>query len=177
MPRARDVFIFIAHQLVATLGVSVAAGFATAVSFGMLRLLDSGLFSSHNAYWLATEVPYFPVQIIWGFWLGWLLQRRLQHRSMLWVWVLPFLSLCYAIVVGPIFILHPDSIIVQAGGGFSSLSHYFGQGCGAKDLCLDQLVFTMPFYASVAYAFGALLARKVHPRINSPQRESMPAPA
>jgi hypothetical protein len=167
MPRAKDILIFVAHQLVATLGVGIAAGLATAVSFGMLRLLDSGLFSSHNAHWLATEVPYFPVQVIWGFWLGWLLQRRFQHLSMLWVWVLPFLSLCYAIVVGPIFVLHPDSIIVQAGGGFSSLSHYFGRGCNSKDLCMDQLVFTMPFYASVAYAFGALLAQKVHPKMNS----------
>jgi hypothetical protein len=34
---------------------------------------------------------------------------------------------------------------------------------------MDQMAFTMPFYASVAYAFGALLERKVHPKINSSQ--------
>jgi hypothetical protein len=88
---------------------------------------------------------------------------------MLWVWVLPFLSLCYAIFAGPIFVLHPDSIIAQASGGFSSLSHYFGRGCSPRELCMDQMAFTMPFYASVAYAFGALLERKVHPKINSSQ--------
>jgi hypothetical protein len=64
MPRAKDILIFVAHQLIATLGVGIAAGLATNVSFAMLRPLGSSLFSWHNAHWLATEVPHFPVQVI-----------------------------------------------------------------------------------------------------------------
>jgi hypothetical protein len=177
MPRVKDVFVFVGHEFMATLGVGISAAFVTDFSFATLRPLGSRLFSSYNASWLVTELPYFPMQIILGLWLGWSFRRRFQHHSMLWVWVLPFLILCYAVIAGPIIMLHPDSIIAQAGGGFSPLSHYFGRGCDPRDLCLDQLMFTMPFYASVAYALGALLARNAPPKINSFQRESTSEPS
>ena len=82
---------------------------------------------------------------------------------MLWVWVLPALILCYAMIaepnISPVF----TSAIVLAERNKSVWSHFFGSGCRAdlSDRCSDQLMFTMPFYASAAYWLGALLARKL----------------
>ena len=121
----------------------------------------ASLFVSYNASILLTELHYFPMQIILALWTGWSFGRRFQHRSMLWVWVLPFLLLCYAVVAIPT--LAPDivftSVITQATGNHSSLSHYFGSGCLVENGCIDQLIITMPFYVSVFYSLGALLAR------------------
>jgi|SRR6516164_11276104 len=44
------------------------------------------------------------------------------------------------------------------------LSFYFGWGCQPRAHCLVQLMITMPFYASVAYSLGALVARKAQPK-------------
>ena len=44
----------------------------------------------------------------------------------------------------------------------SSLKHYFGAACRVRDPCMDQLIFTMPFYASLAYSAGALLAQRFY---------------
>jgi hypothetical protein len=72
-----------------------------------------------------------------------------------------FPNLCYAVVAVPRFT--PDivftSVIMQATGNHSSLSHYFGTDCHLENGCIDQLIITMPFYVSVFYSLGALLAR------------------
>jgi hypothetical protein len=57
----------------------------------------------------------------------------------------------------PVFI----SAIALAARNKSVWSHFFGLGCRAEDRCFDQIVFTMPFYASAAYSLGALLARRM----------------
>ena len=50
----------------------------------------------HFVHWVLTENPFYPLQIVAGVYFGWLLGRRLQHRSMLWIWVLPLAILVYA---------------------------------------------------------------------------------
>jgi hypothetical protein len=85
---------------------------------------------------------------------------------MLWIWIIPLVILCYAVLeirtVTPHWI--PSSL--QAGAGQSKLTHYFGFGCNPYNgLCLDQLILTMPFYASTFYSIGALLASKWRPDI------------
>src|SRR3954454_23894141 len=75
---------------------------------------------------------------------------------MLWVWVLPLAVLCFALIA-----FNPEwtSVLARPSTVGSRLSHYFGWGCQPRAHCLDQLVITMPFYSSVAYSLGALLAR------------------
>ena len=110
-------------------------------------------------HWILTENPFYPVQIVAGLYLGWLLGRRLQHRSMLWIWVLPLAILCYWFAA-----LHLPSelasIFARPATLQDRLSFYFGWGCQPRAHCIVQLVITMPFYASTAYSLGALLARK-----------------
>jgi hypothetical protein len=167
--RLKGVLVFVLHQLIGTWGVAVAAVPLAFISFGILHPLNPRLFVAHNAHVLLTELPYFPMQIVLGLWTGWAFSRRFHHRSMLWVWVLPFLILCYAVIAVPT--LAPDliikSVIEQSAGSQSPLSHYFGSGCSVKNRCVDQLLITMPFYVSVSYSLGALLARrlgrKTHP--------------
>jgi hypothetical protein len=53
------------------------------------------------------------------------------------------------------------SVFDHSAASFSSLRHYFGSGCSVRERCLDQMMFTVPFYTSVAYALGAVLQRTV----------------
>jgi hypothetical protein len=158
----RGVLVFAMHQLIGTLGVGMAVGPLAFVSFEILRPLNPRLFVSHNVHVLLTELPYFPMQIVLALWCGWSFSRRFHHRSMLWVWVLPFLILCYAVAAVPT--LTPDlvftSVVMKASGNQSPLFHYFGSGCSVENRCFDQLLVVMPFYASVSYSLGALLARR-----------------
>jgi len=56
-------------------------------------------------------------------------------------------------------IMAPPSLSVQiAQESQNPFWHYFGWGCRPKERCIDQLVITMPFYASVAYSLGARLS-------------------
>jgi len=160
-PWVKTALTFVAHQFIGTWGVAIAAPPLAYFSFGILHPLNPHLFTSHDVSVLLTKLPYFPIQIVLGLWLGWSIGRRFQHRSMLWVWVLPLAFLCYALLAIPT--LTPSQVppMFQAGLGESRLSHYFGRGCSAVRRCGDQLLVTMPFCASVAYSVGALLARKV----------------
>jgi hypothetical protein len=159
MGRVRKLLIFLGHEFVSTWGVGISAALVTAFSFAILRPLAPRLFDSHKASWLLTETPYFPVQIILGLWLGRWIWRRFQHSSMFWVWLPAVLILSCAILKGPVFMLKPESALEQVSFAHYTLRHYFGSGCSPRDFCEDQLVFTMPFYSSVAYALGAFAAR------------------
>jgi hypothetical protein len=133
-------------------------------AFGIFSLFDAlpnfGNWkpSLRFVHWVLTENPFYPVQIIVGLYFGWLLGRRFNHRSMLWIWILPLAILIYAFAATP---THSPwaSILARPDTVQSRLSYYFGWGCQLRARCLDQLLITMPFYASVAYSFGALRAR------------------
>jgi len=158
------VLIFVVHQIVGTWGIAFLA------SFGLFSLFDAipdflgWKPPVRFVYWLLTENPFYPAQIVAGLYLGWLLGRRFQHKSMLWIWVLPLAALCCALMVGPIG-LFPQRIpqwtsaLARHSAVGSRLSYYFGRGCQPRAHCVDQLLITMPFYASAAYSLGALLAR------------------
>jgi hypothetical protein len=157
--RVRDFFIFISHQLLGSWGIAALA------ALGMFSLFDvphaAGLKPSMRpVYWLLTENPFYPVQILTGLYFGWFLSRRFPHKSMVWVWILPLLLLAYLFLAGPVIspwasqLIRPESL----RGKFR---FYFGWGCRPRERCIDQLLLTMPFYASAAYSFGALLARSM----------------
>ena len=152
--RLKSVLIFVMHQLLGTWGIALFAYFLGSSVFELFGLFGRS-YSMRPLHWILTETPFFPVQIALGLYFGWLLGRRLKHRSMVWVWIIPGLILCYAVVAVPNLSPEPTSVLVHSGG---SLSHYFGWGCQPKDRCLDQLLITMPSYAATAYSIGARLA-------------------
>jgi hypothetical protein len=124
-----------------------------------------------QAEWVLYGTPYFPSQLGLALIVGWVLSGAFQHRSMLWVWILPFLALCSAIIGFPWTIDAPiewsvyppiDHLTMAqcAQLDFSRrLAHLFGWGMGIQPF--NQVAVTLPFYSATAYSLGALLARKV----------------
>jgi hypothetical protein len=158
--KARLGAIFLMHQIIGIWVTIRSAPILTASAVNLLRLLGFHL-TKADYYWVLNGTPYFPVQIGEGLLLGWILGRYLRHRSMLWVWVLPFIYLCYAIVAIPT--LNPDVTppAFQAGIGQSRLTHYLGWGCQPVNHCYDQEVVTSLAYAAGAYSLGAFAAEKL----------------
>src|SRR5713101_4514389 len=157
--RAKSALIFVVHQIMGTWGIAFLA------SFGLFSLFDAIPDSAgwkppmHFVHWILTENPFYPVQIVAGLYLRWLLSRRFLHKSMLWIWVLPLAAVCCALMVGPIGLFPQWTSALARPSTVGSLSYYFGRGCQPRAHCIDQLMITMPFYASAAYSLGALLAR------------------
>ncbi len=160
---SRGVLFFILHQFISTLGIIVLAAYLTAYVFDVVHLFGRS-FPSKTMYWILTGTPYYPVQFGVALLLGWLIGRRVQHRAMLWVWVLPLAYLTYAVIAIPTLVPNLIPPAYQAGIGESRLKHYFGWGCGGVHPCFDQAAITLLFYAAVAYSVGALLSRKVPKR-------------
>jgi hypothetical protein len=148
---SKSLSVFVIHQFIATWGIAISANILGTSIYGLF----SRFVSLRSVHWILTETPFFPVQIALGLFYGWMLWRRFKHHSMLWVWVIPTIILCYAVVAFPTLVPHMTSVLNQTGSPFS---HYFGWGCQPKDRCFDQLLVTMPFYTATAYSLGAMLA-------------------
>jgi hypothetical protein len=156
--RGKSLLVFVFHQFVGTWGVAFLAAFGLSSLFDVLPDFGGWKPSMRFVHWVLTENPFYPMQIVAGLYFGWLLGRRFQHRSMVWIWLLPLAILDYAFVATPV--VSPwASILVRPDTLQSRLSFYFGWGCQPRARCIDQLLITMPFYASVSYSLGALLAR------------------
>jgi hypothetical protein len=154
----QGIVLFVFQQYFSTWGIIILAASLTDYIFDLLHLFRKTL-PSTTMYWILTGTPYYPIQIGLGLLLGWLIGRRVRHRAMVWVWVLPFAYLSLALIASPQWI--PP--------GESRWKHYFGWGYGGMHPCFDQAVITLPFYAAAAYSVGALLARKMpkHPHLAS----------
>jgi len=154
------VLTFAAHQLVGTWGMAFFAAFALGSLVDLIP--DSLAWKPFMRFfhWILTENPFYPVQIIAGLYAGWRLGLRYQHKSMFWVWLMPLALLLYAVLTGFVLIPELSSILARPLTFRDRISHYFGWGCQPRAHCLDQLIITMPFYASVSYSLGALLARR-----------------
>ena len=159
MARAKSLVVFALHQLVGAWGIAFLAAFGLFELFDALTKISPWKPSTRFVHWVLTENPFYPLQTVAGLYCGWLLGRRFQHRCMLWIWIFPLAILAYAFVATPLVspyasvLLRPESVQAR-------ISFYFGWGCQPRERCIDQLLITMPFYASVAYSLGALLARK-----------------
>jgi hypothetical protein len=158
----KSVLIFVMHQFIGMWGPGMVAYF-----LGTSVYEDLDLFhwypSTRYLYRILSGNPYYLAQIVVGLGLGWSLGRRFQQRSMVWVWVIPLMILCYAVIS-----FTPEWTSVLAGPSTSRLSHYFGwegtiRGHCRDSHCMDQLVITMPFYAAVAYSIGGWFGLK-HPK-------------
>lgn len=123
------------HTLLSTAGTLILSGVVTFAAVGSAR-----------GRWILIETPYYPVQVSVGFAIGIVAFRRLRHRIMEWVWVLPFSILCVYFVSSTL----PIGL---------RLEHFFGWQCRPEQRCLDQLSFTLPFYASASYSLGAFVGK------------------
>jgi hypothetical protein len=130
-PRTRIVASFIIHQVVGTLGVAVTVPFFVIFVADFLRLFGKTI-PMREFHWILTETGYFPLQIAFALFLGWLLGRDLKRKAMLWVWAIPFAILCYAVVAVPTVSPFPVPSTFQAGIGQSRLRHYFAPGCASE---------------------------------------------
>lgn len=159
MTHAKSLLVFAFHQIIGTWGIAFLAAFGLFELFDLLTAISPWKPSLRFVHWILTENPFYPVQITVGLYFGWLIGRRLQHRCMLWIWIFPLAILGYAFMATPH--LSPyASVLARPDSAPARFSFYFGWGCQPRERCLDQLLVTMPFYASVAYSLGALLARK-----------------
>jgi|SRR5882762_7412129 len=159
-PSIRLICIFVMHQLTGTWGIALLASFLSRSSLGLAQSIGRLPFLTF-LHRLFAYSPYFPIQIALGLYTGWLLRRQFDHRSMLWIWVIPLLILGYVLVAVPTLLPDFTSGMTRSGVNQNPLSHYLGHGCQPSDGCLDQTLVTMPFYASVAYSLGACLAGKM----------------
>src|SRR5271163_1204193 len=83
-----SVLTFATHQFVGTWGIAFFAAFALGSLFDLVPNFVVWKSSMRFFHWILTENPFYPVQIIAGFYVGWRLGLRYQHKSMLWVWLL-----------------------------------------------------------------------------------------
>jgi hypothetical protein len=158
--KAKLGLIFVLHQVIAIWVTLRSSPVLLASALNFLGLLGQH-YTRTRYYWLLIGNPYFPVQIGLGLMLGWVLGRHLRHRSMLWVWVLPFGVLCYAVIAIPTLNPTITPFELQAGVGQSRLTHYFGWGCQPVNHCVDQELLTSPFYAAAAYSVAAFAAEEL----------------
>lgn len=146
------------HQFIGMYGIPYTAPLVFSLAFKFLFLFGHN-YPRKTFYSIVSELPYFPVQVIFALILGWLLGRALRHRSIVWVWLLPLAIVCYSLVTARVLI--PTSVLTRPGVIQSRFSYYFGWGCQPAVHCFDQLLITMPFYSSLAYSVGAFLARRL----------------
>jgi hypothetical protein len=140
---------FTVHQFVGSYGIVFFTPYVVAAAFDVLRIIGK---SHPNAsmFWILTGTPYFPIQITLGSLLGWLIGRHFQHRVMMWIWVIPLARLLLEMI------------------SRFNVSNYFGWGCGPWNRCLDQVIYTLPFYVALSYSLGSLLARITPERFQRP---------
>ncbi len=145
---------------VATYGSTLGAAASMYLLYPIARGFDAGL--SFRQFNRALSVPYFPVQIAFGLMVGYLGSRRFGTRFYFLVWMVPL-----SILIWHFFAFEP--------GAFQNawrirLDHFMGSSCRPywgdhqSRPCFDQLVYTAPLYASIAYTLGAFVRARTGPR-------------
>jgi hypothetical protein len=149
---------------VASYGSTAGAAASMSLLYPLAQALNEGL--SFHQFNRIFSVPYFPVQIAFGFAVGYLGRKRFGTRFSFWVWTVPLL----------IFIWHFVAFVPSVFESFwrVRLDHFVGTAC-RPPACFDQLSYTSPLYASIAYTLGAILRKKVSAR--KPTRTEKPETA
>src|SRR5262244_666883 len=104
---ATAVLTFLVHQFIGMFGIPFTAPVVCSLGFKLL-LLFGHTYPRRTLSSMVTELPYFPVQVVFALILGWLLGRAFRHRTMVWVWVIPLAVLCYALVTA--IVVMPTSV-------------------------------------------------------------------
>jgi hypothetical protein len=154
-PWLRVPVVFLIHQSLGTWGVFLAAPWV------LIFLGEVGRHFGLKTYmaqtqWLLYGTPFSPAHVVFALVLGWVLGGTLRHRSMLWVWIFPFLSLCTAYIGFPL--IGNGSAVAYAPLGVSSKLEYSWGYFGVHSF--QQVVRISLLYSATAYSLGALLARR-----------------
>jgi hypothetical protein len=134
---------------VASYGSTAGAAASMFLLYPLARVINANLtFHQFNRIF---SVPYFPVQIAFGFAIGYLGRKRFGNRFSFWVWTFPLL----------IFIWHFVAFEPSVFEGFwrVRLDHFVGSAC-RPPACFDQTSYTAPVYTSIAYVLGASVRKK-----------------
>lgn len=97
------------------------------------------------------SVPYFPVQIVFAFAVGYLGGRKFKTLFSPWVWTFPL-----TIFVWHFFAFEPSAF---ENIWWTRVQHFLGSAC-RPPACFDQLKYTSPLYASIAYTLGCQSTQK-----------------
>ena len=145
-----NVLRFFLHLVISTFGVIILAALSV---FSITEALHPifPTIGSPTASWILTQTPYFPVQILTGFLMGFKIARRYQDRVMLLVWIAPALVIAY--VIGSV----PLRPVMVSGVEISPMQHFFGWNCLPQNHCYEQVGATVFLYSSLAYSLGARL--------------------
>jgi hypothetical protein len=148
--------ILLVHQLSGTLGVLWWALVLTSFVLAIPRIWGH-VFVLSDARRILLAGPYYPIHIVVGLLWGWLIWKMFRHRTMLWVWIFPLLTLVLSILKDSTTTssIYPGALISIFR---PTLLRYFGSACRIEDHCFAQLGVTLPFYVAVSYAIGGWLA-------------------
>jgi hypothetical protein len=145
----REVVRVALEVLVASYGSTASAAASMIFVYPLAHALNTGL--SFHQFNRIFSVPYFPVQIAFGFAVGYLGRKRFGTRFSFWVWTVPLL----------IFVWHFVAFEPSVFEGFwrVRLDHFVGSAC-RPPACFDQTSYTSPVYTSIAYVVGASITDK-----------------
>ena len=142
---------FISHQLTATVGVPIGLAFLLRSLTSVVRLAGGDILQSDTSK-LLTEHHSFPLQTIAAVLIGFFAYKYTNSKTALWVWLLP------CIVFAVLFATSHSPTVIESGLEWKA-QHFFGSGCNPRQGCIDQVLFTLPLYTSVAYSVGAWMSR------------------
>lgn len=158
------------HQALAPWGAILATPWVLALFSELAVHLGWKVYLS-ELHQVMYGTPYFPIQVGLSLFLGWVVGGTLRHRCIIWVWILPFVSLCFALV-GVSLIPAPSfaslgyplagSLTIAQSTGLSlssRLTHFFGWGYRIQPF--NQVVATLPFYCAAVYSIGAVVASRL----------------
>jgi hypothetical protein len=135
---------FLLHQAASTLGVMVLSAVSWYSAVELLSLVRVNL-TTQTGDSVLFGVPGFPFQGAAGLFLGAGLARRVQVKSVVFVWILPLFWFCFgALAVAP----------------SSTLAYLIGEGCRPTRGCFYQVAFTLPLVASILYTIGGAASRR-----------------
>lgn len=146
----------IAHTVIGTAGVPILTAVLTFPAVGIASHFVPGT-TPKLPNVLLTEVPGFPLQVVIGLALGYLVWRLAKQRAAFWAWVPPV-----AILLA--MILRSASSAERATGVLQlpivSFEHFFGAGCRLAQHCFDQVIYALPTVAAISYSLGAFVASR-----------------
>jgi hypothetical protein len=142
------------HQILAIFGVIVWAGMLTAIAIVDISKMRGRVAHLSDVHRALSAAPFFPIEVVVGLLLGWLVWKQFQDRVMFWVWVFPLVPLLMIMLEDSTHVstIYPGATVTNYK---IMLSTYFGSGCHVDEGCFKQIEFTVPFYAAVSYAIGA----------------------
>lgn len=144
----------IAHALVGTIGVGIITTVLTFTAVGIIRRIAPQT-SPRLPHVLLTEVPGFPLQVVVGLVVGYLLWKITKQHVAFWAWIPSVALLLTAIARFASARVGGNSFPQLA---VLSLEHFLGGECALQRHCFDQVMYTLPSVAAAAYSLGAFVA-------------------